>query len=175
MKEKTHDIASKLRAEINNSKNFRHTFILRKFAFGTSLMGLGALTIKNGQGLEIELSILLYIVPLVAIAFDLYIFSEDFRIVRAGLFINSKMSGATSSEKKWEEFINDHPNQVSIFSFFWVTVIYIVASAVLLCQTQSEMNLYLFWIWLVLVIISELAIVLLSKYNRNLLKEVIEK
>ncbi len=175
MKEKHHDIAGKLRAEINKSKSLRHTFILRKFAFGTALMGLGALTIKNGHYLEIGFSTLLYIVPLVAIAFDLYIFSEDFRIVRAGLFINSKMSGASSSEKDWEEFINKHPNNASIFSFFWVTLIYIVISAAILYWTQSETHPGLFWIWLISVSIFELAIVLLSAYNRNLLKQSVEK
>ena len=85
------DIATKLRAEIQESKKMRHDFVLRKFAFITVLLGLGSLAnkITVEDNITIDFVWLLFLVPVVAIAVDFYILTEDFRIKRAGEFLKS--------------------------------------------------------------------------------------
>ena len=62
----------------------RHDFVMRKFALITTLLGSGAIAKITNPNLSIDLSWLLYLAPIVAIAFDFYIQAEDYRIRRAG-------------------------------------------------------------------------------------------
>ena len=55
-----------LREEKLAAEDLRGTYTLRKLAYATALLGVGSLSIER-----LGLSFLLYLVPLVAFAFDL--------------------------------------------------------------------------------------------------------
>lgn len=161
------DIASKLRAEIQESKKMRHDFVLRKFSFITILLGLGSLASKIPMDATIDFAWLLFLVPIVAIAFDFYILTEDFRIKRAGEFLKSDIKSVDEDEKEWEEYSKNNQNIASTFAFSFVTLIYLLGAATLLFQSNNEtINAY-FWWWVVFV---ELALIYSSVMLRSWLK-----
>ena len=147
---------SKLRTEIQGAKGYRHEFVLKKFAFGAGLLGLGSVSAKLPNGTEVDFLPLAYLVPLIALTFDLYIVVEDYRIKRAGEFIRVSPVVADKSDRAWEEFAHENPNHANSMAFGLVTFIYLVASTMILLQAgQDRMTLT---IWAVTVIVLELAI-----------------
>lgn len=77
----------------------RSKYVTQKLAYATGLLALGSL--KPGSA---DLSLLLYLVPLLSIVFDLYILGEDYSVKRIGAFL-----GAASTEKLenlWEEWVS---------------------------------------------------------------------
>ncbi len=161
------DTANKLRAEIQESKKMRHDFVLRKFAFSTALLGFGGLgPTTHSSGAAIDFSLLLYLVPVVAIAFDFYIVTEDYRIKRAGEFIRRGRSGAEDEEKDWEEFAKNKPNDTSLFAFGFVTIVYLVGAALILWQTDPVPR-WFFFMWLVVVVLAEAIMLTYAKCIRS--------
>ena len=100
------DITDKLRTEINDSKKIRHEFLMRKFSFVTVLLGAGSLRklLDGDTVFSLDFAPLLFLVPIVAIAFDLIILSEDYRIKRAGEFLRARASDIDEDEREWENF-----------------------------------------------------------------------
>ncbi len=158
-------LSSKLRAEIQEEKKMRHDFVLKKFSFLTIMSGSGALTDKLPTG--IDLTWLLLLVPIVAIAFDFYITTTDYRIKRAGKFLQLKAS--SDEEKEWEIHCKNHPNYLSTAAFAFVTLIYLFGAGFILKQdAPPEMQNYL-WIWFSVVILIELCLVVVSSNLRKVL------
>ena len=131
------DITEKLRAEINISKKNRHDFVLRKFSTITILLGAGSLRkIDALQSIGIDFAPLLFLVPLIAIAFDMYILGEDFRIKRAGEFIRRHPKIIAENESEWEEYCSERTNWVAASSPGFVTLISLMIATVLLIQSD---------------------------------------
>lgn len=140
----------KLRAEISELRKLRHDLIMRKFAFLTAFMGTGAINIISSSQPSLNFNLLLFLVPFVAIAFDFYIFVEDYRIKRAGEFLKRlrKLPNITESqiiEGVWEEFVAENPNIGATFAFSVVTSIYAVSSLLLLFALGYAWWLLLIW------------------------------
>ncbi len=143
-------IFDKLRAEITVERRLRHDLIMRKFAFLTAFVGTGTVKLISKSDNFIDLHSLLFLVPFVAIAFDIYIFVEDYRIKRAGEFIKrlKKVPELDSNDKLeilWERFVSKKPNKGSAYAFFVVTIIYTVASLLMLVNFKHEWWILLCW------------------------------
>lgn len=149
-----------LHEEKIKTQEARTAFISSKFVFITGLFGLGVL--KYGT---VDFHWLLYLVPLVAIGYDLYIRAEDFSIKKIGAFLRSKAeTHTTKSEIAWEIFSAEHRDRLagratSLFTF----IITIAAAVYILAQQNSEPAGYqdiVFWIgfcfWLAACSISNL-------------------
>ncbi len=96
-----------LRTEINQSQQRRHEHVAAKLVFISGLLGLGSLSLENMPTRQ-----LLFIVPIVAFAYDLYILGEDYGIRRAGSFI--RCSGATPpQEVLWEKLVQTRKDPFS--------------------------------------------------------------
>lgn len=154
----------KLRSEIQESKKYRHELVLRKFAFTTTLLGAGSLRklMVSESSIDLDLTSLLLLVPLVAIAFDLYILAEDYRIKRAGEFISRN---GPLDEVGWENFCKDRPNLAATVSFAFVTAVYLVGAAFLLWSRKSESESYdpvLLWCWVSAVLVAEVGLIAFS-------------
>jgi hypothetical protein len=65
-------------------KEHRQKLLINKLIFVTSLIGFGSLGVKFDN-----LRNFLFLIPFVCICFDIYIFSEDFKVKRIGYFIIS--------------------------------------------------------------------------------------
>ncbi len=162
------DTATKLRNEIQGAKRYRHDFILRKFGFATGLLGIGSLSTTLPDGTQINFIPLLYLVPLIAIAFDSYILVEDYRIKRAGEFIRRKQCSAADTEVEWENFAHEYPNKGSNIAFFFVTVLYLFGAASVIFQTSP--NALLFVTWIILVMSFEIILLVIAFYLRDYLE-----
>ncbi|MCG8429675.1 MAG: hypothetical protein MJA29_00650 [Candidatus Omnitrophica bacterium] len=132
---------------------------MRKFAFGTGLLGLGSFSILTIVSTSLDLSLLLCLIPLVAIAFDLYIIIKDYKIKRAGAYLRKKKCRSTCEEKGWEDYANKYPSRLSTVAFAVVTILYLLGAAAILYQTELNKILFIFWIYIVLFIEFVLAIV----------------
>ncbi|GAK56769.1 hypothetical protein U27_03733 [Candidatus Vecturithrix granuli] len=152
-----------LRTEISELRKLRHDLIMRKFAFLTAFMGTGAISIVSSAQASLNFSLLLFLVPFVAIAFDFYIFVEDYRIKRAGEFLKRLQNLPDISENQkiegiWEEFVAENPDRGATFAFSVVTLIYAVSSLLLLIALK-----YTWWIltiWFIVAVLCEGAILL---------------
>ena len=164
---KIEPIIDKLRSEIQEGKKMRHEFALRKFAFLTALLGGGALINKVPPDFSVNLAWLLLLVPIVAIAFDIYILTEDYRIKRAGEFLRLN---STNIEKKWEEFCQKNPNHLSSLAFAFVTLIYLLGAGFILKQNQLPTIQAYFWGWVGFVVIVEVVLVSMGFIVRYWLK-----
>lgn len=159
-------IVSKLRIEIQEGKKMRHEFVLKKFSFLTLLLGGGALPDLVFDNVLIDLTWLLLLVPIVAIAFDFYILAEDYRIKRAGQFLRAEAIGVDEDERRWESFAKEHPNHLSTMSFVVVTMIYFSGAAIILYQSNFQKIESFFLWWIVIVLIAEIFLVLISVFLR---------
>lgn len=99
-----------LRAEIIQSQNRRSEFVKYKFTFVIGALGLGSLAMPG----HISTSPLLFCVPVIALAYDLYILGEDFGIKRAGAFLARSRSKASDEEKAWEKLVAENRDHFSV-------------------------------------------------------------
>ena len=99
----------RLRAEIMHHKDKRTTFILQKMAFITALFGAAALQLTDAMGQQIAvLDWVLYLVPFIAISYDIYIYAEDYKVKRVGTFIRTNAALKTCAgdcEREWETYV----------------------------------------------------------------------
>ena len=137
------DFFDKLRDEIKDERQLRHDLIIKKFAYLTAFLGVGATDRIAGGTFPIDFTKLLLLVPLIAVAFDLYIFVEDYRIKRAGEFIKqwTKCNVRHLDEHNWEMFIAGKSNIAATFAFVFVTAIYSIASLIIMKKIPFPENL----------------------------------
>jgi uncharacterized membrane protein YfcA len=126
----------------------RATYITGKLAFVTGLFGLGSLKIGG-----MDFHWLLYLIPLVAIGYDLYIRAADSSIKKIGAFLRSHPQAKTAeSEKAWEHFSAQYRDKLALLATTMFTAVVTVAAAVYIYVQESVKN-SAFWIgfiaWLV--------------------------
>lgn len=157
-------IIEKLREEITITQKSRRDFIIRKITFLLTLIGIGNINIIS----KLNMNLLLYFIPIVAIGFDLYIAGEDFAIKRIGAFL-SKMS--TDTEMEYEKFVSGHRDIFSIlgniiFSFFIIFLLFII-----LIKIDNKLNIY-HAVFLAYLIPTILIVIFTFKQRKKLLKYV---
>jgi hypothetical protein len=138
----------RLQNEIAASKTKRHEHVWRKFYLVSILIALGSIEITISSGIR-PLHLLLYLAPLIAVAFDIYIFGEDYRIRRASAFIRMTAAEKPDPEESgphWDQFINDthwehfklnYPNVSNEFGCIFVTLVIMAASSIGLWYSAS--------------------------------------
>ena len=135
------DFREKLRDELISAQQTRASLVREKMVFVIGALGVGALS----QGWR-EAPALLYLVPLIAISFDLYIAGENFGVRRAGAFLAAKSASASEDELAWESFAEANRDPFSRIANPLVSVLAVAgAAAVLWPSAGAERS---FWIWL---------------------------
>lgn len=137
------DFPERLREEIVASQERRSHLVAQKFTFVIGAFGLGTLTTD-----AVKTWSLLFLAPIIALAFDLYTVGENFGIRRIGAFLGSELSSATVEEKRWEAFVARHRDPFSAFGGPFLSVIVLVASMILLFENHGQAIYY--WAWLLL-------------------------
>jgi len=154
-----------LRSEIRMLQESRSKYIRQKFIFVISLLGLGSVSIAN-----IKTSTLLFIVPLISLAFDLYIIGEDFGIKRAGGFLKSKDSDSPENEKKWEKYVKENRDPFSFSAKPLLSALVLFVSSAFLYSSYK--NYLFFWAWLILNVIILFSLQFYSKYLNSKVQNV---
>jgi uncharacterized membrane protein YfcA len=122
-----------LHDEKTKAQGTRATYISSKFAFITGLFGLGALKIG-----AVDFSWLLYLIPLVALGYDLYIRAEDLSIKKMGAFLRSDPKAKNSeSERAWEHFSAQYRDKLAHLATTLFTLIINLSAAVYIYSQQS--------------------------------------
>ena len=139
------DFLKDLRSEIHSAQERRAAYTRQKFAFVTGFLGLGSISIQHLGTLP-----LLYIAPIVAIAYDLYILGENFGIRRAGAFL-LKSEKSPDEERLWERAVRANRDVFAKIGGPLSSVLVLFASGVVLFPSQ---RLYWhFWIWAVVTLL----------------------
>lgn len=107
-----------LHEEKTKTQERRATYATSKAAFITGLFGLGSLKISGA-----DFHWLLYLIPLIAIGYDLYLRAEDSSIKKMGAFLrNHPQAKVSETEKAWERFSAEYRDKLAqlanaLFSF----------------------------------------------------------
>lgn len=99
---------SKLRDEMLQIKERRFKIQIAKVTAIGSLIGVGSILID-----KFEVTQFFYIVPFIAIAFDLFVIGESFTLKRIANFISTVKEEHDDAEFKWEQFVKSNPNKYS--------------------------------------------------------------
>lgn len=130
----------------------RADYTKNKLAFVIGLFGLGSLKIG-----DVESHWILYLIPLVAIGYDLYIRAADVSIKKMGAFLRFN-SVTTTSEKEWENFSAKYRDTIApIANTLFTLVVTIVAAMYIYALEQIRNSIFLSvfvsWFFVFLIII----------------------
>ena len=92
--------------------------------------------------------------PLIAVAFDLYIVAEDHRAKRIGVFAQRLRRGLSGFEK----FVTQFSNRTAPWTFAAVTLIMLGLAAAVLWGTRPHLGLFAAWV--VIVVATDAVLVL---------------
>ena len=139
------DFLKTLHEEKLKTQAERTTYTSSKLAFVTGLFGVGSLKIGG-----IDLHWLLYLIPLVAIGYDLYIRAADSSIKKMGAFLRSEsLSGTSKSEQAWEQFSAQFRDRLApLANALFTCVVTTVAAIYVYVQTSGKTSE--FWVGFVL-------------------------
>lgn len=134
-------------------KEHRHRHVIHKLFLTSSFFGLGQLPMSNEL-----LNLFLYIVPVIAIVHDIYIFAEHEKIRRIGLFIRKFKNVANSSicpeEIAWEEFAKGNREKWAVIGSLIYTCVITGFSAFAISRIETlNSNPMIFNWWLGLMIL----------------------
>lgn len=135
------DFLRDLRNELISNQGHRATFIKLKLTFVVGLLGLGA--ISGSQ--SVTTAPLLYLVPIVALVFDLYILGEDFGIKRIGHFIKSSPA-APIEEHIWENVVDSVRDRYTYYAGPLTSLIAILAAALGIKLSDEQLLPFGWWL-----------------------------
>ena len=144
-------------------KGHRLQLLLQKLFFIVGLFGAGTIKIAN-----VDLNNLLYFVPFVAMAYDMYIFAEDFKVKRVGLFVQLISNVTCEDERQWESWVGSHREPLAVFASLVLTVIALLASAAVVYLTIPDHTVL--FIWLPLSLLAILSIFFYAWMTRSELR-----
>ncbi len=125
-------------------KEHRHNFIKYKLLFLISLLSIGA--IKKLTTIVPNINNLVFGVPFISIAYDVFIFAEDIKVKRIGMFVRTECEAKCIDEGNWENWLKADSRRrdftATIASIF-LSAIALFASIVLTINIDS---LY-WWLW----------------------------
>lgn len=125
------DFLKHLHDEKLDTQEVRTKYVIRKLIFATALLGAGVTKIDL-----INLSSLLYLVPFVTIAFDLYILGEDYSVKRIGGFLGIKSTNPIENE--WEIWVSKNRDPFAPFSMSFLTSLVTIGAAIALWHKGLE-------------------------------------
>ena len=139
---------TRLHEEKLRAQERRGILIQRKVVWLTGLFAVGAIELPLGIGS----TLILYLLPLVALIFDLYVMGEDYGIKRMGTFVRLQHEGTPDAD--WEEWLRagskDDPSGKRDAFARWAlrvgSVLVLLGSALLLGLTGVASPVF-FWSW----------------------------
>lgn len=156
---KDEDFFLKLREEILKTRDRRIQFQLGKLTSIGSLIGIGALLVE-----KMKVDALFYILPFIAIVFDLFILAESFTLKRITSFISlyNENTDINDAETKWERYVKKYPDKLFSYANLGLTLASLIGSAGILMFKNSSPIIWLKSIlnlsWLFITLVSILTI-----------------
>lgn len=138
---------NELHEEKLRHKQHRVEFVKQKLFYTIGLFGIGSLkTITSEVPSQIEFYQLFYLTPLVALAFDIYIFAEDFKVKRVGIFILSKCNPSIE-ELRWEKWLSvpENRERMALVGSMILTFIILISALLLFPAEKVDEKLLSYW------------------------------
>ena len=112
------DFLIHIRQEKLDSQKRRHDFTKLKFLLVVGLFGVGSWKITGSS----DNYLLLYLIPFVGYAIDLYVHGENFGIRRIGYFVK-EVNVHIPIERQWECFVDKNRDQFTRIGTFVISVL----------------------------------------------------
>ena len=153
------DFLKRMHEEKLASQKRRADFNIHKFIFIGALFTAGVAKLPK----EIDLSLVLYIIPFISLCFDLFILGEDYGIKRIGGFIRSNFQDSIDST--WEDWVGVRRDPFATFAVPILSIVVLVCCSAILWKEESKN--YWFWIWLCVIFCSVIFLYFYSQYLRK--------
>ena len=149
----------------------RSGYLTQKLALVTVLLGLSIVNMRLGFE---DIYWLLYFIPMLAVCYDLFFMSADWRIKRIGAFLGRHpISLAGEAEKQWEDFCVSYQDGITSFTNMLFSCFVTLAAGAFIISLQSPLireSKILFAAWLV---ISLLIIVALQVRHHRIIERML--
>jgi isopentenyldiphosphate isomerase len=166
--DKSQEFINHLREEKIRTQEERTKYTLQKLAFVTGLMSIGSLNLAVGN---IDFSLLLYLAPWVAIAFDFYILGEDYSIKRIGAFLKAK--SPAQIERQWEQWVANNRDPFAPWAMPVLTSLIFIGAALIAYQQPGIAQEPLFRIWVTVTgLPSWMAFAFYHRLRKRVIKEI---
>jgi hypothetical protein len=138
----------------------RSGYLTQKLALVTVLLGVSIVNMRLGFG---DICWILYFIPMLAVCYDLFFMSADWRIKRIGAFLGRHpMSLAGYAEKQWEDFCVSYQDGITSFTNMIFSFLVTLAAGAFVLSLQAPLisreSKILFAAWLVLSLLVIVAI-----------------
>jgi hypothetical protein len=153
-----------LREEKLQAQETRSAYTQKKLAYVTALLGIGILTIE-----QLDLNPVLYLVPFVAAAFDLYILAEDYSVKRIGAWLR-EFSGQPL-EHDWEKWVSENRDRFALIAMPFLSTLMQAGAAVIIWIASGGDVPGVFWPWLVLGLLPSWVLFFLYRKLRDRIQE----
>jgi hypothetical protein len=138
------DFFKMLREEMLQVRRSRFQCHLAKVTAVGSLIGAGVLLMKPDTS-QTELSparVLFYIVPFVAVVFDVFALGESFTMRRMHAFVKECSSGA---EKRWQMYVDKHPNRYTTWGNMLITALFALGCGGMIWRETRALGPLVLW------------------------------
>ena len=156
------EFIKRMHEEKLESQRRRADFNIRKFLFVGALFSVGAAKLPK----DIDLTLVLYIVPVISICFDLFILGEDYGIKRIGGFIRNNCPDTVDAS--WEVWIGSKRDPFATFAVPLLTLLVLTACVAIIWSTQ-QCSAW-FWVWLCF---NAAGTAFLFMYSQHLMKKLL--
>ena len=124
-----------LHEEKIRTQSERSGYLTQKLALVTVLLGLSIVGMRLGFQ---DIYWLLYFIPMLAVCYDLFFMSADWRIKRIGAFLGRHpMSLAGEAEKKWEVFCVSYQDGITSFTNMLFSCLVTLAAGAFIFSLQA--------------------------------------
>ena len=141
-----------LHEEKLNTMKERSKHARDKILFILGIMGFGSLSFRIA---EFNSSTILFLVPLVAIGYDLYINASDEGIKRIGAFLREK-NCATACEQLYEEYVKKRRGNYAPIANVLFSMIGTLGALLIIFLSERSVADYQFWwfiIWSIIIMV----------------------
>ena len=141
----------RLQAEAYHHKTKRASLVLQKLAFVAALFGIVVLrapaaAVTYTSVLD-DFYWLLYALPFIALAYDVYICAQDYKVKRIGAFLRTSDS-VGPAEREWEIYANDRRDPLAAWASVFLTGLTIAVPALVLSLVLERQAGTWFYVWL---------------------------
>src|SRR3972149_3080574 len=144
----------------------RADYTKNKLAFVIGLFGLGSLKIG-----DVESHWILYLIPLVAIGYDLYIRAADVSIKKIGAFLRTNPV-TTTNEKEWENFSAKYRDTIAPIANTLFTLVVTIVAAMYIYALEQIRNLLFLGVFISWFIVFFFIILWMWQTHRKIIREI---
>lgn len=164
------DFLEHLRQEKLDTQKRRLEYVRLKFMLVVALFGIGT---WKFNGIE-DNYLLLYLIPFVGFAIDLYVHGENFAIRRIGFFVRESREH-DSLERAWELFVNDNRDQFTRIGINVVSILLFLGTFFILHFKEGNIvrnqNPFLHYLWVIINLILIIVFIVINFIGYNSLNK----